>query len=155
MGMKTLNKISAIFFLILGITVLIHGIGLGLRVNLDVGPGFLPAIVGGILSGLSVILLFQSIFAKAFSEPKGAFWAHPNGWKSVFLTIAAAASYPFILYYLGFLLATFLLLFFLLLVIAGFRWWVSGILGIGTSTVAYLVFEIWLKANLPMGFFAS
>ena len=148
---KTLNKISAVFFFVLGFAVLYHGTRLGLKVNLDMGPGFFPAIVGGILLCLSLILLLQSILAKDASEPPGKFWVYPGGWKSVFLTLFTAAAYPFSLYYLGFLISTFLLLFFLLFVIAHYRWWLSGIWGIGTSVVAYLIFELWLKANLPKG----
>jgi putative tricarboxylic transport membrane protein len=147
------NRISAIFCLLLGIAVFVKGLHLGLRVNIDMGPGFFPLVAGGTLSFLSVILLIQSLIKKETSH-RISFWNNPYGWKLVLLTILAISIYPFILSPVGFFLSTFLFLFFLFLVIARHKWWAAGIGGIVTAAMVYLIFEIWLKANLPKGLFS-
>ena len=152
--MNRLDRISAIFSLVLGVAVLSQGVRLGLKVNLDMGPGFLPVVVGGILVILATVLLAQSLIGKVEAGPQSSFWAHPGGWKAVTLTLADAALYPFLIFYMGFPVGTFLLLLFLFAVIARLPWWQSGIWGAGTSIVAYFIFEVWLKANLPQGFWA-
>lgn len=62
--MHRFDRISAIFCLLLGLAVFIKGLHLGLRVDIDMGPGFFPLVAGGILSFLSVVLLIQSLFCK-------------------------------------------------------------------------------------------
>jgi len=152
--LKYLDKISAIFCFFLGLAVLAGGIRLGLRVELDMGPGFFPLVAGGILSLLSIVLLFQSLVKKETSTEQSSFWVNPQGWKSVLLTLFAISVYPFTLNRLGFLLSTFFLLFFLFLVIARKKWWVAGVGGIITAIVVYIIFEIWLRANFPRGILA-
>jgi putative tricarboxylic transport membrane protein len=151
--MVRFDRISAIFCLLLGIAVFAKGLHLGLRVNIDMGPGFFPLVAGGTLSFLSVILLIQSLLKKETSAHRIRFWNNPYGWKLVLLTILAITVYPFILGSVGFFLSTFLLLFFLFLMIARYKWWAAGIGGIVTAVMVYLIFEIWLKANLPQGLF--
>jgi putative tricarboxylic transport membrane protein len=151
--LKNLDKWSALFFLGLGLAVLAHGIRLRLTVEHDVGPGLLPFVVGGILILLSMILLFGSVMGEEATEPTRSFWSNPHGWKFVFLTLFAAALFPVCLNYLGFILSIFLFLFFLFTFIARLKWWVAGIGGVSTALVAYLIFELWLKANLPRGVF--
>lgn len=149
--MNLFDRISSIFCFFLGLAVLAKGLRLGLRVNIDMGPGFFPLVAGGILSFLSMILFIQSLIKKETSVQRVTFWNNPYGWKLVLLTILSISTYPFILNHVGFLLSTFLLIFFLFLVIARHKWWAAGIGGIITAAMVYLIFEIWLKANLPKG----
>ena len=115
------------------------------------GPGLLPFIVGGILSLLSCILLFQSFTRKVAPELKKPFWTNPLGWKAVLVTLLAAAIYPFALKGLGFLLSTYLFLFFLFTIIGHQTWWKACLGGVSTALIGYLIFEVWLKANMPRG----
>jgi len=149
--MHLFDKMSAIFFFFLGLAVLAKGFQLGLRINIDMGPGFFPLVAGGILSFLSLVLLIQSLIKKEKSFQKVSFWANPYGWKLVLLTIFSISGYPFILNRAGFLLSTFLLLFFLFWIIARQKWWAAVIGGVITAAMVYLLFDIWLKANLPKG----
>jgi hypothetical protein len=153
--MNRRDRASAVFFLVLGAGVLFQGVRLGLKADLDMGPGFLPALVGGFLSLLAAILLGQSLLGKGEAGSRSSFWANPGGWKAVVLTLLAVGLYPFALYSIGFPLATFVLLCFLFAVISRLPWWVSGFWGAGTSIAAYFIFEVWLKANLPRGFWGS
>lgn len=151
--MHRFDRISAIFCLFLGLAVFAKGLHLGLRVHIDMGPGFFPLVAGGLLSVLSGILFFQSLVKKETSAQRIPFWNNPYGWKLVLLAILAIGIYPFILNPIGFLVSTFLLLFFLFRVVAHYKWWTAGIGGIIAAAMVYLIFEIWLKAQLPKGLF--
>jgi len=150
--MKQLNKMSALFCFFLGIAVLMKGVYLGLKTNLEIGPGFFPFVAGGILAFLSVVLVIQSFIDPGISEYKKSFWINSHGLKRVFFTLLAISAYPLILDRLGFLLTTFFLLFFLFRMIARLKWRVVVAGGTLTTVIAYLIFEIWLKANLPQGY---
>ena len=121
-----------------------------MKVNLQVGPGFFPFVMGLILVLLSLILIVQSMMAKEGGE-KRSFWSTQQGWKLVLLTLSATIAYPIIFNHLGFLLSTFFLLLFLFKGIGHLKWWVAGFGGATAATIVYLIFEVWLKANLPGG----
>jgi putative tricarboxylic transport membrane protein len=149
--MKLLDSMSSIFCFFLGLAIIAGGVRLGLRVHLDMGPGFFPIIAGGVLSLLSILLFFQSVTQRGGTIRERPFWVNPGGWKLVSLTLLPTIAYPFILNYLGFLPSTFLFLFFLFWVIGYQRWWMAAVSGVTASVVVYLIFEIWLKANFPRG----
>jgi putative tricarboxylic transport membrane protein len=151
--MHRFDRISAIFCFFLGLAVFSKGVHLGLRVHIDMGPGFFPLVAGGLLSFLSAVLFFQSLAKKETSAQRIPFWNNPYGWKLVLLAILAISIYPFLLNPFGFLLSTFLLLFFLFRVVAHYKWWAAGMGGIITTAMVYLIFEVWLKAQLPKGLF--
>jgi hypothetical protein len=70
----------------------------------------------------------------------------------VFLTFLVTAAYPFMLNLVGFFLSTLILLIFLFRVISRLKWWVVWTAGAIAAMSFYFVFEIWLRANLPRGF---
>ncbi|OGP89698.1 MAG: hypothetical protein A2156_00625 [Deltaproteobacteria bacterium RBG_16_48_10] len=145
---------SAIFCLILGLFVLMTGVRLGLKVDLRIGPGFFPFVAGILLAFLSIVLFVQSLTETKTGQQKRSFWSKEHGWVFVFLTLVGIGTYILVLNYLGFLLSTFLLLFFLFTVIGGLKWWKAALSGTIAAAAVYLVFEIWLRANLPRGFFS-
>ena len=149
--MNLLDRISSTFCFFLGLAVITGGVRLGLRIHLDMGPGFFPIVAGGILCVLSGVLFVQSLAKGSKGGRKKSFWANPDGWKLVLLTLLPTIAYPFILNHLGFLLATFLFLFFLFLIIGYQKWWTAAVTGIAASAVIYLIFDMWLKANFPRG----
>lgn len=149
--MNSRNRISSIFCFFLGLTVLIKGMRLGLKVDQEMGAGFFPLVAGGILTLLSFILFVQSLMDHGTQGHKEPFWVTPSGWKRVFLTLFATAAYPLLIGHLGFILSTLFLLFFFFKVIARLKWWAVGVGGSVATMCAYLIFEIWLKANLPQG----
>jgi len=149
--MKRLDRMSSIFCLLLGTSVVIRGFQLKLKVGKDMGPGLLPAVVGGILVFLSVTLLMRTILTEKPSKKEAPFWVNPTGWRLVIVTLVASAAYPFFLHYLGFLLSNFLLIFFLFLVIARLDWWKAGAGGLASAFAGQFIFVVWLKVPFPHG----
>ena len=147
--MNRRNRMSAGFCLILGLAVSVKGVSLGLRMNQEMGPGFFPFLAGGILVLLSVILFIQSSVKDGRPGYKESFWIDSNGKKRVLLTLLVTGAYPVVINHLGFLLSTLLLLFFLFRVIAHLKWKLVGVVGTATAVCSYLIFEVWLRANLP------
>lgn len=149
--MKRLDRMSSIFCLLLGTSVLTQGFQLKLKAGKDMGPGLLPVVVGGILVFLSVVLLLRTILPEKSLKREAPFWVNSTGWKLVIVTLGASAAYPFSLSYLGFLLSNLLLIFFLFLVIARLDWWMAGIGGLASAVASQIIFVVWLKVPFPGG----
>ena len=73
--------------------------------------------------------------------------------KKIVLTVIALLAYATTMDYLGFLVSTFFFSFFLLRMIEPQRWGVVILESLLASGVSYLIFEIWLQAQLPRGIF--
>ncbi len=94
-------------------------------------------------------------FLKAYRHPSGEvkkIWADIQFRKLVFVLIMLLL-YALLIEKVGFLVSTFLLIFWLLRFVDP-RSWLTSLIGGGlTSILSYLLFETWLKAQLPRGIF--
>jgi len=93
------------------------------------GPGLMPFIVGGFLFLLSCFLLMVTLFRKAFREESVEEQRGVN-FRKLAIVVASLVLYGLLLERLGFLVVTFLLLFFL--------FWGMGIRR-GSALVASLI----------------
>ena len=152
--MNVRNAGSGLFFFCVGVAVLWKGFHLGLRLDQNMGPGFFPILAGGVLTLLSLLLLAQTLYHRKSAEPTASFWVSRNAWRKVFLTFLVTAAYPFMLNLIGFFLSTLILLIFLFRAISRLKWWVVWTAGVIAAMSFYYVFEIWLRANLPRGFWS-
>jgi len=109
------------------------------------GPGFFPWWLGLVLLLLGVVLLVQAIRERA-----GAGAAAERPWK-VLLLLAVLAVYVLVLDAAGYLIATFLVVVFMLRVLEPQRWSVA--LGVAALAAAgsYVLFAVWLGVPLPAG----
>jgi drug/metabolite transporter (DMT)-like permease len=73
--------------------------------------------------------------------------------KKVVLTTIALLVYAIGMGYLGFLISTFIFFVFLLRTIEPQRWGLVILESLLASGISYVIFEIWLQAQLPRGFF--
>ncbi|OGP62765.1 MAG: hypothetical protein A2169_13160 [Deltaproteobacteria bacterium RBG_13_47_9] len=121
------------------------------RINLGTlsspGPGLYPFGAGLILGVLSLVQIFKSHFDG--DEPveiiKGKILKIP-------LVLFILIIYGIVLEQVGFLITTFGLLIFLLKIIVPQRWGRAFIAALLSTIVCYLIFEVWLKTQLPRGF---
>jgi putative tricarboxylic transport membrane protein len=141
------DVLSALVWLLLGAGVARAGLDLGLGVLHDPGPGFMLFWVGLVMAALAVAVGVRGLRAGA---PPGARWAGVRWTKLVGVT-AALAAYGWLLPQLGFLLTTALLLIYLFKAIEPQRWSVAVAGAVASALVAYLVFKVWLGAQLPAG----
>ena len=107
------------------------------------------------LSGAAITLLAAIGFVHAtMRRRRGERWLPllPDVlWKKTLLTLGALVGFLFLLKPLGFFLDTVFFIAFLLRVIAPHRWAVVIGGAFLTAAASYIVFEIWLKAQLPQG----
>jgi putative tricarboxylic transport membrane protein len=107
------------------------------------------------LSGVAICLLAAIGFGSAtLRRLRGERWEtllRGRGWQRGLLTVAALLAFLLLLKPLGFLLTTCLFIAFLLRAIVPQRWPVVVAVSVLTAAFAYLVFEVWLKAQLPTG----
>jgi hypothetical protein len=114
------------------------------------GPAFFPWWTSLTLALLSATLLVQSLAGR--SERASTAEA-PRGIK-VAGVLAALAVYALVLEAVGYPVATFLLVLFMLRVTDPDRWPVALVTALVASGGTYLVFKVWLSVPLPAGPFA-
>lgn len=149
--MKTLDRISGFFFLALGIFICIEGYRVTLGNFSNMGPGFFPFLVGLVILGLSIALLIQSFMVKKVEQV--IFCEDREKIPRVILCVLSLFAYGFFLEKIGFLLCTTVFIGFVAKAIAGQKWLETLILAILSSLVAYVLFRLLLKCELPTGFF--
>lgn len=115
----------------------------------DPGPGFLPALSGGVLGVLALIHFLHSYLRKS-GESRGL-WILPERWKALLFVIISLFVYVFLLEPLGFVTATFLLLIILFRAAEPHPWMVVIGGSALTSFITYLLFDVFLKCQLPKG----
>lgn len=138
---------SSLLLLFFSVFICLDSYWLKLGTPSSPGPGFFSFGAGLILGVLSLIEFFKSSVEK--HEQKKI----ERGEKyKIVLVLAALAAYGLVLEWIGFLLSTFTLLIFLLRVIVPQRWTRVLVTAFLSSLCSYLLFEVWLKAQLPRGF---
>ncbi len=111
------------------------------------GPGFVALCSGLAVSFLSTVGFFSTRGKAKNGEAVlfGPLWV--NG----FIILLLLVGFALLLNFLGFLICTFLFMFILIGRIKSYSWKVVLGWSLGTAGVMYLVFEVWLQAQLPMG----
>jgi putative tricarboxylic transport membrane protein len=114
------------------------------------GPGFLPFVAAGLLGGLAVIALLQSLKGGKASEEKTALFGR-NLIRVILLT-GTLVLYNLLLPVLGFLPGTFLLLLLLFRAMEPLPWRKVILASVFTLAAVYLLFVFLLGTQLPKGF---
>jgi putative tricarboxylic transport membrane protein len=136
---------SSLFWLAIAVFVSFEGfMNLKLGSLRSPGPGFFPFWGGVVLGLLSFVLLLNSLKSRgSLSLP---------GLKSsaLLLVTAALLAYLLLLETLGFVTITFLFLF--LLFLMEYKGWLfSAVTAAMGAVSSYVLFQLWLKTQLPAG----
>jgi len=94
------------------------------------------------------------LIAATIESRKGSRWKpvmRGVAWQKSFLVLAALLAYAFLLPRLGFILCTAIFVAFMLKVVKPQGWPVVIVGGILAALGTYVIFELWLKAQLPSG----
>ena len=107
------------------------------------------------LGGITLFILSAVNLLKGWREGGGAaapkFFPRPESRRKIVLLLSGLLAYGFALTYLGFFLTTFLFMLFLLKAIEPQRWARTLITSFSVSAAAYILFEVLLKVQLPLG----
>ena len=112
------------------------------------GAGFLPFIAGAIITTLSAITFFENLRKK--NRPLRELWKGVR-WQRVAAVPACLILYAFFLKDLGFVISTFILMAYFFRMLEPSSWKETLFAAVVTTTGFYLVFHIWLQAQLPKG----
>jgi len=145
------NRISAVFFIGVGMFFSLYGRTVEIGNWSEPGPGFMPFWSGIVLAVMSLFLLIGS-FKKREWQVMPPFFPLADSWKRVVLAFVAMVAYLLLLNMLGFTLVTFLFIAFLLKVIFPQSWKRTLIGAVATAVLARLIFISLLETQLPLGF---
>ncbi len=145
-----LDLASGAFWLLFSIVAVLESYRLHLGSWQKPGSGFLPFVAACFLGVLSLILFLQSLAAwKKTTQKEG--WLPSKGWTKAAFVLLLLLGYALGLERLGFLMTTFLFLFLLLKSIEPQTWGKTILFSLLVSFLSYVLFQTWLKAQLPAG----
>jgi len=147
------DKISSSAWLIIGILIVYFSFKMGIGNVYRPGPGFLTFWSGLIFCFLSLLVFFRSersLFCKEF-ESIGQIW-YGKKWKKTIIVALAILIYALVFEHLGFIISTFFLMVFLLRAIDPVKWKLAILGAILVSFLSFIIFDIWLKVQLPHKF---
>lgn len=147
--MRKNDLISSMFFLVCGLVIMAGSLRMPVGSLGEPGPGFLPLFVGIFLALLSGALLIRSIRLRRCDQK--TFGLGRKERFKVITTSLALLLYCVALKPLGFVLVTLTLLVFLFRVIGELSWRVSIAGPIITTFCFYLLFQVWLEVQFPLG----
>ena len=150
--MKKADQWSGLVLLIISGLICGGALSLPYGAARNPGPGFYPFWLGILLAFLSVGMMLKAARQKEGARILRDILGEKVRWEKVLGVLLALILYAALIDFLGFLLATVLLMAFLLRFSgeqpwkAVFQWTLLASLG------SYLVFEVWMKLRLPKGF---
>jgi hypothetical protein len=148
--MDAASLISNALWIVLGTGMCLHAWQLRLWDATGPGSGFLPFLAGLILALTGLGLLLRERAAGRPAGPAPSFWTDPTGRNRVALVVGALAALALLMPVLGFLLAAFLVMTFLLGLER--RRLVPAVgLAAAASASVYWLFASLLQVRLPRG----
>ena len=150
--MERYDRFLSFIWMALGLGQCFESWRLGLGSVSEPESGFMPFVLGLGIIALSVILWVESFISrKRMHAQKTSAWADVH-WRRIIWVSLLLLGYALLLPKLGYLLATFLLLVFLLKSGEPMKWPVCLLIGLLTSGLTYWVFGVWLSVPFPRGF---
>jgi len=151
--MRLYDIISAVFFSVLGVAVIIGGFRLGFGQWQNPGQGFMAVLAGTGLAGLSLLWIALTLTRRPSSNGLKSFFATGQSYRHVSLTLMPLLLYAVFLNTLGFPLTTFFFLVFLFRTIKPQSWRHSLVTALVVAVMSFILFEILLKVQFPPGIF--
>jgi putative tricarboxylic transport membrane protein len=148
--MRNADQSSSLFWLVIGIGIALCSLKYGIGTFHEPGPGFITFFAGVILIILSLGLFFSSLGDQEGRSGLKNLWAGLETGKVLYVVVLLVA-YLLLLKPVGFLISTFFLLFLLFRVKGSYGLKTIFLLSSLVTLGSYIIFEIWLKAQLPKG----
>jgi len=147
--MNKYDKISTIFWFLVGLYVIREGYVIHLGKLREPGPGFLLFWSGIILCGLSAFTFIKAVSAQEKDSKK--MWEGIE-WHKPLLVLIISFTYAFFFMKIGFLISTFLLMLFLFKFSKYQKWPMAVGASLLSTIVSWVIFDFCLKTQFPKGF---
>lgn len=148
--MKFIDFASGLFWLAISVFVCVEAMKMGVGRFDAPDPGFFVFWSGLFLGLCSLFLVVSSFFQKMGKEKIKHLWKGAK-WSKVLLVLSSLFLYAILLPQIGYLLTTFGLIFFLLMIVEKTKIWVQMVYAAIIVLASYLMFHVWLKLQLPAG----
>src|SRR5262245_34883622 len=139
--------VTSILFLMLALGAFIESMKLPFGRVSAPAAGFFPAILAVLLALISLFIFVEALRGSHDRAPQG----EPLKWKKILLTLGSLLVFGFVFERLGYLLATFLFILFLLRAVERQSWRLTLSVAFSASLVSYIVFGLLLGTPLPAG----
>lgn len=149
--MKTLDRTSSLFWLLVSILVFAESLRIGTGTVQNPGMGFMTFGASGILGILSLVLFFQASLRKDDTPRKPLFAG--TQWQRVLFVLLALTVYARVMPALGYLISTFLLMSLLFWLLERGRMGFVLLYALLATLFTHLVFSKWLNCQFPHGLF--
>ena len=148
--MRNTDQSSILFWLAIGIGIVLCSLKYGIGTFHEPGPGFITFFAGAILIILSFALFSSSFKNREDRSNLQNLWAGLDPGKVLYV-IVLLVGYTLLLKPVGFLISTFFLLSLLFRIKGTYRLKTVFLMSFLVTMGSYIIFEIWLKAQLPKG----
>lgn len=149
--MRYWDRIASFFGIAFGIVIIIYSLKIDLGEMHNPGPGFMPLFTGIVITVLCIVYSVRSIWTKdELYMKEESPWPRENR-RILIGVMGALFLYVFLLPILGYIIATFLLVFFLLWVIEPKRWFITIIQAALFVLGVHVIFAKWLMIQFPKG----
>ena len=148
--MRGLNKIPCLIWLGLGVFFTVGARKYGIGSLDEPGPGFFPLIGGVLLCLAASSHLVQLMLKPQSGTSENGLWVEAHWGRSV-VVVAGLVSYALTVDFLGFVIATFLLMFILFTLYDRTNFVFAIVGSLSVITITYFVFSIWLNVQFPAG----
>lgn len=145
---RTRDQKSGLFWFAAGAFIVYFSMEYDLGDHQTPGPGYIPLLTGLCMMLLAGILVFRDV--RRDRETLSSLFRGTN-WLRVMSTIAVLLSYTILLPYIGFLIASVLLMYYLIRAAGSYRRAVAAVAAILFSACSYYVFAALLEVALPVG----
>jgi putative tricarboxylic transport membrane protein len=142
------TMITGVLFLGLAVGAFIESMRLPFGSVSTPAAGFFPAVLAVLLAITSLLACVDALRRGDNSVAR----AEKLTWKKLLLTIGSLLFFAFVFERLGYLVATFLFIIFLLRAVEQKSWALAIAVGLSASVGSYLIFGLLLGAPLPAGF---
>ena len=148
--MKNRDLVSSIIWMALGGLFVAGALQQGLMRRGVPGPGFLPFFSGLALIFVSLFVLIPALGQRGKPE-SGNFFPERDSFRKIQLALIALFAFGIAMEYVGYLLTTFLFMFFAARLMEPKGWRTTTLVALLAAVVSYLLFVVLLEVQLPTG----
>jgi len=149
--MKRADKISGVILMVVFLFVLYQSTTLEMFHRNAPGLGFFPFWLS-LFALLASVVIVVNAFRRPLSQDRPVPWPKGIGLRRIGLTFVAFVIYAYLITVVGFILSTAVYVLAMSRMLGSKRWVSSVAVSALTAVGLFLVFRVWLKADLPTGF---